>query len=273
MINLILPRIYESYEINNFFRELVNKKEYTIFPINIAMAQGTFPYMYWNGRYNNNFGNGMFHKELTELSLKKINLPLIINCDNIFISLEDYEDTYANIILQKFHTGSNYIELNNLDFMNFLHKKYPYYYFVISEHYFLTGQSYDLVNLDYIKYFKCSAKNMDLINLISEKKKILLSINYPCFECINYSQCDLTAQAAQYNYSEQFPQKTCNNFQNKHLECMPLNSLKEIQKFGISNFIIEDNFSNNKEYFYFLLNYLIKPEKQKIVIEKWEQNF
>lgn len=272
MINLILPRIYESYSINNFFRDLTDYKEdYLKMPVNIIMTQGSFPYMYWNGRYNNNFGIGLFHKEMTDLCLNKIKLPIIFNCDNIFITPNDYEDTYINTILQMFHTGPNMIEISNLDFMNFLHEKYPYYYFVISEHYFLTNQPYDFLGVDYIKYFKCSAANTDLIELISDKRKILLSINYPCFKCPNYAQCDLASQAAQYNYSEQIPQKECNTFQNERLKCLSLNQLKEMQKFGIINFTIEDNFYNNQEYFYFLLNYLIKPEKQKEVIEMWEK--
>lgn len=271
MINLALPRAYNSCTINHFFKNLTYLNgEFFKIPINIAFAHGSFPYMYWNGRYNNNSGNGMFYQELADLSSSnKFHLAFAFNCDNIFIEPNDYEDTYANTILTLFENGANLLEVHNMNFMEYLHNKYPYYYFIISEHYFLTNQSYDLLKQDYIKYFHCSAQNTELLAQIENKNKALISINYHCFNCKNYAECDLNAQLAQYSYSEKCPTQDCKIFNNNRLKSLSLEQILELKKMGFTNFVIEDNFSDNNEYFTFLLQFLIKPEYQPQVMYMW----
>lgn len=271
MINLALPRAYSSFSINQFFKALT-QSDGNFFKtlINIPFVHGSFPYMYWNGRYNNVSGEGVFYRELSDLSSSNsFHLPLALNCDNVFITPNDYKDTYANTILSMFENGANLLEVHNLDFMQYLHEKYPYYYFIISEHYFLMDQPYDLVMQDHIKYFHCSAKNTELLTSLPDKRKALISINYHCFSCPNYAQCDLNTQLAQYSYSENYPMKTCNSFQNDRLKSLSLEQMHELCKMGFFNFVIEDNFINDDEYFSFLLQFLIKPEHHATVITMW----
>lgn len=274
MLNLSLPRVYFANNINNFFKEIITNENYKIkAQINLFGVSGSFPYMYWNGKFNNNIGNGVFRNELEFLSNKNINIPIHFDCTNVLLKLEDYYDTFGNIILELFQTGSNLIEISDLNFLNYINTKYPYYNFILSEYYYLQGNDYskELLNNDKIKYIKCTLENQELINIIPDKRKIIASINYKCFTCPNYSDCNISLQLAQYNYSEKDISKNCLILQN--YECPSLDDLKLIQKeTGISHFAIEDNFKNNQDYFYFLLNYLIKPEYQKDILEKWDRN-
>ena len=228
--------------------------------------------MYWNGRYNNNIGPGVLYHELNDLALNKVRYPILFNCDNIFIEEKDFFDSYANLVLNTFHTGANFIELNNLNLMQYLYEKYPNYYFVISEHYYLTGQSYDndLLQKECIKYFRCSLKNTELLDIIPDKNKILLSINFPCFGCDNFSQCDISMQASQYSYSELCPTKNCPSFNANRLICLSIDQMQQFAKQGVTNFLIEDNFADNNEYFSFLLNLFVKEEHHREVIKMWE---
>lgn len=274
MLNLSLPRMYFADNINNFFKKIVSnedkklKTELTIFGVS-----GSFPYMYWNGKFNNNKGNGIFREQLQSLSGKGLGFPLHLDCSNVLLTQEDYYDTFGNIILELFQTGSELIEISNINFLNYINNKYPYYKFILSEYYYLQGQNYttEILNNEHIKYFKCSLENKELIDIIPNKTKIIASINYKCFTCPNYSDCNISLQLAQYNYSEKDVSRDCLILQN--YKCPSLDDLKVIQKeTGISHFAIEDSFKNNQDYFYFLLDYLIKPEYQKDILEKWDKN-
>lgn len=273
MINIILPRVYESYSINNFFKNIINNSQLYCKEKNIVIfaTKGSFPYGYWNGGRINNKGSGVFHRELNELSLTKIKTPIIFDCSNIFIEEKDYADTYMNTILNFFNNGANFIEVSNKDFFNYLLEKFPYYKYVLSEKYYLTDQDYEDAFLSNISYYLASFNNTNFIETCKEKNKIILNINNTCFLCNNFSNCDLITQKNQYNFSEEDIYFNCPEFLKNKLKICPLENLKDYLKLEISYFYIEDNFKDNQEYFYFLLDYLIKPEKQREVLELWER--
>ena len=62
-------------------------------PIKFIYTAGSFPYTYWNGGMNNNFGPGNNTYDTVIKYYQTNLLPLRINCSNINLNKEDFNDT------------------------------------------------------------------------------------------------------------------------------------------------------------------------------------
>jgi len=78
---------------------------------------GNFPYCYWNGGMNNNKGNGVMYPEIKKFGNRE-GTPIRLNCANIFLQEEDYDNVFSNLILKTLENGSNAIEISNLKLMD-----------------------------------------------------------------------------------------------------------------------------------------------------------
>lgn len=273
MIYFTLPNFYENFTINNFFIEL--KQNFSnFFKIQFAFVSetGNFPYNYWNGGYNTNQGPGCTYPTIYDCN-KDTTLPLRLNCSNIFLDRNDFEDNVANTILDICHDSSNQIEISNLDFYLYLKDKYPKYNFIFSKQADLIHPfSIDTINqLNEKGYFylislpKKLSLNLNFLKQLKNKSHIELTVNTLCdLNCPNLINCQKESHINQYNYSEINPYNICLIRKECH-KIAPLITVEDIhniyQPLGFCNFSIED-FANSKRdnLFIFLLDYFIKDE-------------
>ena len=280
MIYFTLPNFYFNFYINNFFINLSNEKE-EFFKEKIIFynTTGNFPYCYWNGGYNNNYGKGALYNDFINCSEKNL-APLRFNCSNIFLKEEDFSNTMANLILNLNQNGSNLIEISNLNLYDFLHEKYPDYNFVFSpESDLILEQTSETINiLLENKLFKIISLNenksldINLLKKIKQKEKIELTVNSYCnINCSNYLPCRYNSHLNQYNYIKENPYKTCDNSIN-YQYINPYITIEDIKEkylpLGINHFRLSETISDkNDNLFIFLVNYFIKDEFKKDVYE------
>lgn len=287
MINFTLPGFFYNFKINKYF-ETLNNEHKNFFKnqnINFSSFTGNFPYTYWNGGYNNCQGKSLTYKDLIAFQLNNNYIaPIRFNCSNILINEYDFEDTLMNVILEMYENGSNFIEVSNPTFFEFLKNKYPNYKYILSNNLdliipfdsniidiCLKDNLFYLIQIPYSK-----AKDIEFLKKLSNKKNIEIPVTTSCnIDCYNFMKCLEKEHYNQYNFSENNIFKNCSY----HKDCnliKPLITLEEIEKIyiplGFNHFyfaeIINDKIDNYKN---FLIAYFIKEEYQKIVLQEMEK--
>lgn len=277
MIYFTLQNFYENQKLNNILF-IVHQRFINSFkiPIKFIYTAGSFPYTYWNGGINNNFGIGN-NTYNTVIKYYQTNLlPLRINCSNINLNKEDFNDTIMNVILNLLNNSSNAIELSNLELYEYLYNKYPNFHYVLSNNFNLINPlTPELINkLNEISDFYFiqipldKVKDFEYLKAIKNKKNIELPIGDICGNCFNLNQCNIQEQTTQYNYSDSFTKMNCS-------KCIGLNSiisLEDIQKnyvpLGFHNFILPDYYdSKNNNMIKFFINYFIKDSDKSLIYD------
>ena len=140
MIYFTLQNFYENQKLNNILSTVnTNFPNSFKIPIKFIYAAGSFPYTYWNGGINNNFGIGN-NTYITVFEYAQINiLPLRINCSNINLIDTDFDDNIMNVILNLLNNSSNAIELSNLKLYEYLYNKYPNFRYILSNNFNLLN--------------------------------------------------------------------------------------------------------------------------------------
>ena len=277
MIYFTLQNFYENQKLNNILF-IIHQQFIDSFkaPIKFIYTAGSFPYTYWNGGINNNFGIGNNTYDTVIKYYQTNLLPLRINCSNINLNKEDFNDTIMNVILDLLNNSSNAIELSNLELYEYLYKKYPNFHYILSNNFNLINPlTPELINkLNEISDFYFiqiplnKVKDFDYLKAIKNKKNIELPIGDICGNCSNLDQCNIQEQIAQYNYSDSFTKMNCS-------KCLGLNgiiSLEDIQKnyvpLGFHNFILPDYYdSKNNNMIKFFINYFIKDSDKSLIYD------
>ena len=277
MIYFTLQNFYENQKLNNILfiihQQFINSFKA---PIKFIYTAGSFPYTYWNGGINNNFGIGNNTYDTVIKYYQTNLLPLRINCSNINLNKEDFNDTIMNVILDLLNNSSNAIELSNLELYEYLYNKYPNFHYILSNNFNLINPlTPELINkLNEISDFYFiqiplnKVKDFDYLKTIKNKKNIELPIGDICGNCSNLDQCNIQEQIAQYNYSDSFTKMNCS-------KCLGLNgiiSLEDIQKnyvpLGFHNFILPDYYdSKNNNMIKFFINYFIKDSDKSLIYD------
>ena len=277
MIYFTLQNFYENQKLNNILF-IIHQQFIDSFkaPIKFIYTAGSFPYTYWNGGINNNFGIGNNTYDTVIKYYQTNLLPLRINCSNINLNKEDFNDTIMNVILDLLNNSSNAIELSNLELYEYLYNKYPNFHYILSNNFNLINPlTPELINkLNEISDFYFiqiplnKVKDFDYLKAIKNKKNIELPIGDICGNCSNLNQCNIQEQIAQYNYSDSFTKMNCS-------KCLGLNgiiSLEDIQKnyvpLGFHNFILPDYYdSKNNNMIKFFINYFIKDLDKSLIYD------
>ena len=277
MIYFTLQNFYENQKLNNILfiihQQFINSFKA---PIKFIYTAGSFPYTYWNGGINNNFGIGNNTYDTVIKYYQTNLLPLRINCSNINLNKEDFNDTIMNVILDLLNNSSNAIELSNLELYEYLYNKYPNFHYILSNNFNLINPlTPELINkLNEISDFYFiqiplnKVKDFDYLKAIKNKKNIELPIGDICGNCSNLDQCNIQEQIAQYNYSDSFTKMNCS-------KCLGLNgiiSLEDIQRnyvpLGFHNFILPDYYdSKNNNMIKFFINYFIKDSDKSLIYD------
>ena len=277
MIYFTLQNFYENQKLNNILF-IIHQQFIDSFkaPIKFIYTAGSFPYTYWNGGINNNFGIGNNTYD-TVIKYYQFYLFLLrFNCSNIKLINEDFIDTIMNVILDLLNNSSNAIELSNLELYEYLYNKYPNFHYILSNNFNLINPlTPELINkLNEISDFYFiqiplnKVKDFDYLKAIKNKKNIELPIGDICGNCSNLDQCNIQEQIAQYNYSDSFTKMNCS-------KCLGLNgiiSLEDIQKnyvpLGFHNFILPDYYdSKNNNMIKFFINYFIKDSDKSLIYD------
>lgn len=280
MIYFTLQNFYENQKLNNIFLIIQDKFPNSFkVPVKFIYTAGSFPYTYWNGGINNNFGIGNnTYDTIIEYSNKNL-LPLRINCSNINLNPNDFDDTIMNVILNLLNNSSNAIELSNLELYEYLYKKYPNFHYILSNNFDLINPlTPDLINklneicdFYFIQIPLNKIKDFNFLKAIKNKRNIELPIGDIC-NCSNLNNCNIQEQIAQYNYSDSFTRINCS-------KCSGLSSnlsIEDIQNnyapLGFHNFILPDYCnSKNNNIIKFFINYFIKDSDKLLIYEFIEE--
>lgn len=280
MIYFTLQNFYENQKLNNIFLIIQDKFPNSFkVPVKFIYTAGSFPYTYWNGGINNNFGIGNnTYDTIIEYSNNNL-LPLRINCGNINLNPNDFDDTIMNVILNLLNNSSNAIELSNLELYEYLYKKYPNFHYILSNNFDLINPlTPDLINklneicdFYFIQIPLNKIKDFNFLKAIKNKRNIELPIGDIC-NCPNLNNCNIQEQIAQYNYSDSFTRINCS-------KCLGLSSnlsIEDIQNnyapLGFHNFILPDYCnSKNNNIIKFFINYFIKDSDKLLIYEFIEE--
>ena len=280
MIYFTLQNFYENQKLNNIFLIIQDKFPDSFkVPVKFIYTAGSFPYTYWNGGINNNFGIGNnTYDTIIEYSNNNL-LPLRINCSNINLNPNDFDDTIMNVILNLLNNISNDIELSNLELYEYLYKKYPNFHYILSNNFDLINPlTPDLINklneicdFYFIQIPLNKIKDFNFLKAIKNKRNIELPIGDIC-NCSNLNNCNIQEQIAQYNYSDSFTKINCS-------KCSGLSSnlsIEDIQNnyapLGFHNFILPDYCnSKNNNIIKFFIDYFIKDSNKLLIYEFIEE--
>ena len=261
-----LPFIYNKIEfLNSFYIFSKKYNNYLKIPLSVTGAHGNYQYTFFNGGVNNNYGKSFIYSDYVQIN-QKLELPLEINCSNLFIDEKDYCNVQLNQILQIHDNGSNSLLLSSIPFWNYLKEKYPNYYFNFSFLAdFLHPISVDIIN-QLTEHFNEVELPLtfqeDDFSLIKQKNKIIIPIgNKVCKDCKKLKECYIFENKTQIDFSNISSIHLCK----KNEKISQLNYIEEIKyynQFGFNKFKIINNYNPNfnKNYDYLLLKEFFKDE-------------
>lgn len=287
MLFFNLPSFFENLELNIALREINTfHPEYFKTQITFHVSTGNFPYQYWNGGFNN---NGLKNINLSYDKISQFqsmyNIPIRFNCSNIFINENDYFDTNMNVILNIFENGANQIEISNLNFYDYLIKKYKNFNYVFSKNsdliYPIDENILNIINeqnlFKIIQIPEEKALDFNFLNSIKNKKNIEIPIMKFCNNnCKCYKECQYNEHNNQYNFSKINFYRNC--YKNLPLE---INSsvitiediIEKYKPMGFKYFYIPDIVHNKKDnLLQFYINYFIKNEFKIEVYKFFQEN-
>lgn len=275
MYYFTLCDFFYNYKVINFFIDQLKYNQICFINSDICFNfyEGSYSYFYFNGEFNNNTGPTILIpglKNRDNISEK----PIRFSMSNVYIEQKDIYNCYLNALLKEFDKQGNYIEISNLDFLNYIHLNYTYNY-ILSNKLFLTLSP----TIENIKNLIESNKeifsliqlpefyNLSDIKDLTHKNLLEVIINPNCLKCKNYQNCWLKEAEYQINYSKKSNFLSCNNFN------QTLMSWEEIEKYyksGINHFIIKSNPNHNSnQYLFMLIDFFIKDEYKYKILEEW----
>lgn len=275
MYYFTLCDFFYNYEVINYFINLLDQHPEYFINSNICFNcyQGSYSYFYFNGDFNNNNGPTTLTPNFkTRENLDK--KPIRFSMSNLYIENNDIYNCYLNSLLKEFDRQGNYIEVSNLDFLNYLKSNFIYNY-ILSKNIFFT-LSPEVNNINQIL-----EENKNIFSLIqlpdnyplnkikelNNKKLLEVTINPNCTSCKNYNACWLKEFEYQINYSNKSNFCNCEKYNEN---TVTIKELENYSKLGINHFIIKSNPQHSAEnYLIFLIDYFIKDEFKYNVLKKW----
>lgn len=252
MFYISLPYFYQNKKFNQFFSEYVKKNQNKLKqPFFIDYCYGSFPWSYWNGGKNNNYGQNILFPEMVSI-IKNYNMPICIDWSNCFLSEQDFCDIHEKATI-KASLDSTYFEISDLMLLKHINKNNLNNKIIFSNSSDILYKdiSFDnLVQQDYI--YLSQNLNTSLI----EKVEINIGGCYNCPIQVQ-EECTKIEQASIYSFSEQSKKINCiYSYENKNYYDLILPFLKK----GYTHFRINTNYYNLNNFNLLLINSFIKEE-------------
>ena len=278
MIHFALSDFFFNENIINYFSYIdtnyLKRKD-----ISFYCAIGNFPFCYWNGGFNNNIDTSVVYTDILD-KITNTSIPIRFNCNNVYLTQEDFEDTFANLILSLGENASNSISISNFKLLKFLQERYPNYKYVFSKEANLIEKFTPeivntILNNENFLYFQIPeelGQNLDFLKQIDKKEKIEVPINYICNkDCNRYNMCLRHEHQAQYNFSGYNNFFHCAKTNGLNSTIIPFDQITQYEKIGITHFYLNPVVDKNKEKsLLFLIDYFIKDEYKIKVLEEFE---
>lgn len=278
-----LSNFFENLSVNNFIIYLsrtcpeVFKSE-----ISIIAASGGFPYCYWCGDINRNYGSGAYYTDFERLYTNSA-APLRFNFANVLLDETDFLNVMGNQILKSNHNGSNLIEISNFKFLEYIKEKYPNYKFIMSKNSdFINPMTIDIINdaiecqvFELIGLPDYYINNFEELKKIKQRNKIELTVDPICpLKCKNFYNCRITEQKSEIEYSGKSIISSCEK-KNLYGSSKTILTLEDIEKnylpLGINHFCFSPYFIPIETLFNFYLDYFIKKDCYSKVLTMWKQ--
>lgn len=246
--------------------------EYFKAPVTFSEVTGNYPYNYWNGGFNNCIGEPCSFNSVFACN-QDINMPIRLNCANIFLEKPDFEDAINNTILTLCHDASNSVELCDFDLYEFIKERYPNYRFVFSKEADLVApMTIEVIDAlhekNYFKLISLPTKfsgDVESLKQLKSRKDIELTVNSICnLKCANYANCHHNQHVCQYNYSGANPYMTCPKrslYQDSHILISFEDILEKYAPMGITHFRLSEIIDGRMDkILVFFIRYFIKDE-------------
>lgn len=284
VIHFSLPNFYEFHKINQFLIQTQLKQAYAFIyenNINFYTLKGSIPYNSWNGGLNHNYGDIILSNKVKEIFLFCHGLPLRLDFSNLLLEQRDFYDALGNVILKEGNNGAFFIELSNLDLMEYIMTNYSNYHnFIISNSIFinnpLTIDNYmslaELENIKLITLPRNTYKDLELLKKIPKKNKIELIVNPLCL-CDSYKTCLLQENFNQLHYNEYSLFSRCEHrLDNDNKNLLSLETINQFYlPLGINHFTFDYPSliqSSVSDILAFYIKYFIKKEYQMEIYQK-----
>lgn len=212
----------------------------------ISSLYGNFYWSYWGGEVNNNYGISTEYDSIEEFD--KINkIPITLDLSNINLQEFDLYDRKLNMILNRFHTGANFIAANYFPIINYIKENYPNYRIIFSENAALINDhDIDILNTMlendeiYEVILGLNTIPRNFLSKINRKDKIRLKICDKCvLDCSSYLQCRYEENNYQYNFSENSIFNNCKKLFNYKDFGRIKKEIKHFQSLGFYKFLID----------------------------------
>lgn len=265
MPNFSLPFFYENNIINTELTLLYSSNpQYFNFQHLTFTFEGTLPYFYWSSQNYNNTPTALLVDRNAVTAINNALMPIVLDCSNPHLTLQDMLDVKNNAILNILENGSNKILISNPIVGEYINKKYPAYYLQADVFY----QEFD-PDKKYLDNITTIRQNQALLN--SEyykdipKSKIEFCIGASCEHCDKYLNCLKQNTFYRYTFSQRNATLDCPS---KQLTLASPEQIKNYIKQGYQNFyfdIADIAPYNQKEIINIYLAVFIKPEYHAIV--------
>ena len=279
MIYFTLPNFNTNSKINFIISNIANiNPEKIKEPIKFIANSGNYPYCYFNGSINNCYGDLIKYFDYQVICNQYMDNKnaIRLNLTNAFLTSKDFDNSLLDVILSTHHTGSCYIELNNLALKNYIEDKYPNYQFIYSMPYDNNNHimTPDLINqlndeniFDLITIPFNYIKDISFLKKIKNKSKIELTVNNLCKNCdlVQSEICSLKENELQSNYSGTSLLSNCDK-RVPYTDSTVITLEEIVQKYnaiGIKHYKLVDFFQNpcnTIDFINFIIDYFIKDE-------------
>ena len=283
-INFSLPFFIQNLNFNNFLKQYLKKypEKARFLNSSIDSVYGNFAWTYWNGGINNNNGKISLYNDIFMIN-NQSHIPIQLNCSNIFLENNDLYDTHMNVIFKLLENNGNLIELSNIQFYEFLSKKYPGYDYILSSnadliHPFDENILNIIISQNVFKQIilpeRLSLDNNFNTNLKNKNKyKIIILSKFIHNNLSKEQEFILQEQKNQSLFSEKSIYSTCDFLKTDIDIKKEIELIQYYISLGFSNFIIDEQplynltlLNNN------IIQLLIKEEYQLNFIQEMEKN-
>lgn len=284
MIYFSLPNLYNYSKLVDLIFSISKKQiEKFIEPVQFITTYDDIPYLFLRGSINSNNEKFLKYNELNLVAINSKTVGKRINFSNILVEEQDIEDEYANLILEKFNNGSNYIEISNLSIAEKIKQNFPNYNLIFSENAnFIHTFTTDIINMineqdifSLITIPPSIALNFDFLKKIKKRKNLEITVNNLCNNCLfkKMKTCYSKEHELIYNFSNYSFIKDCKDLIRYNFINSCNITIKEIkekyQPLGINHFKLCD-LPNNKnaifDFIFFFVDYFIKQEYKEDIL-------
>ena len=284
-INFSLPFFIQNLNFNNFLKQYLKKypERARFLNSSIDSVYGNFSWTYWNGGINNNTGKISLYNDIFMIN-NQSHIPIQLNCSNIFLENNDLYDTHMNVIFKLLENNGNLIELSNIQFYEFLSKKYPGYDYILSSnadliHPFDENILNIIISQNAFKQIilpeRLSLDNNFNTNLKNKNKyKIIILSKFIHNNLSKEQEFILQEQKNQSLFSEKSIYSTCDFLKTDIDIKKEIELIQYYISLGFSNFIIDEQplynltlLNNN------IIQLLIKEEYQLNFIKEMEKEY